>query len=425
MTIHPRTLAILGAAWLCAAAPRRVLGQGAPDFTRQSRKEVTDSVVRLLENLYADADTGRMIARHIRERAATGVYDTQPDWQHLVRVLTQDLQQVNADSHLSVDFAAAASAVPGLGFPVHPVEETRRLVGNVGYMRMSSFIGPQAQDGVTQAFQLLNGSDAMILDLRNARGGSAGLANYVISHFTGPDTTLVLIVYNRTTGDTTRRYTIGNMSVARQPTVPLYILTDDVTRSAAEDASFVLQNLHRAKIVGGTTAGAGRNNQILSIGHRLVASISFTRVMEPRTRREWERTGVVPDMRTAPESALAVAHLAAVKELAVRATSAPARRELDLVAEALAAASRKPFATGKQLARFSGAFEGGQFITVANGALVYQPRVHQPRVSLVQLSANEFADGASRYRFAGDGAAQTMMITAPNGTASTYRRVPQ
>ena len=413
---------VLATALLCTVCvATRGRAQRPSDFTREARRAVTDSVVSLVENLYADADTGRMIGRYLRDRRSAGVYDQQPDWQHLVRVLTQDLQHVNADSHLSVDFAAPSTVSPALGAPVHPVEETRRLAGNVGYMRLSSLIGPQSRDAINSAFQLLNASDAMILDLRNARGGLANLANYIISHFTGPDTTLVLLVYDRTTGDTTHRYTLGSMSVPRQPTVPLYILTDDVTRSAAEDVSFVLQNLHRATLVGGTTAGAGRNNAVLPIGHGLNASISFTRVMQPGTLREWERTGVVPDIVAPPESALTFAHIAAVRELATRATSAASRHELQLVAEALVAATRPPIFPG-QLSRFAAEFEGGQFVTVANGRLVYQPRVHQPRVTLVQLSPSEFADGAMRYRFVGDAPKQTMTIVAPNGTSSTYVR---
>src|SRR3569833_1393609 len=338
-----RRRALPATALLCTVCvATRGRAQRPSDFTREARRAVTDSVDSLVENLYAAADTGRMIGRYLRDRRSAGVYDQQPDWQHLVRVLTQDLQHVNADSHLSVDFAAPSTVSPALGAPVHPVEETRRLAGNVGYMRLSSLIGPQSRDAINSAFQLLNASDAMILDLRTARGGLANLAKYIISHFTGPATTLVLLVYDRTTGDTTHRYTLGSMSVPRQPTVPLYIQTDDVTRSATEDKTFVLQNLHRATLVGGTTAGAGRNNAVLPIGHGLNASISFTRVLQPGTLREWDRTGVVPDIATPPESALVVAHIAAVKELATRAASAQARHELQLVAEALVAATRPP-----------------------------------------------------------------------------------
>ena len=67
------------------------------------------------------------------------------------------------------------------------------------------------------------------------------------------------------------------------------MLTSGATASAGEDFTFVLKNMHRATIVGGTTAGAGHNNANLDIGEGFNASISFTRVMDPKTGAEWER----------------------------------------------------------------------------------------------------------------------------------------
>ncbi|HET7600032.1 MAG TPA: aldehyde dehydrogenase family protein, partial [Gemmatimonadales bacterium] len=39
--------------------------------------------------------------------------------------------------------------------------------------------------------------------------------------------------------------------------------------------------------------------------------VSFTRVMDPRSGREWERVGVEPDIAMPPERALDAAHAAA------------------------------------------------------------------------------------------------------------------
>jgi hypothetical protein len=59
----------------------------------------------------------------------------------------------------------------------------------------------------------------------------------------------------------------------------------------------VLKNMHRATIVGGTTAGAGHNNANLDIGEGFNASISFTRVMDPKTGASGSVSASLPTCR--------------------------------------------------------------------------------------------------------------------------------
>jgi len=204
--------------------------------------------------------------------------------------------------------------------------------------------------------------------------------------------------------------------------VPLWVLTDDVTRSAAEDVAFVLQNLKRATLVGSRTAGAGRNNAILPVGNGLAASVSVTRVMEPGTHREWERVGVRPNVATPPESALAVAHGLAVARLVERAADPGRRRELALIGETLAAERRPAAVTPAQLERWVGTYEGGQMITRDGDRLVYQPRVAQPRVTLVPLGDASFAAGSTRWSFEASPDGPRLRVTTADGTRTTYPR---
>jgi hypothetical protein len=281
---------------------------------------------------------------------------------------------------------------------------------------------------VATALRYLATTDAIILDLRNSRGGSAELANFVISHFTGPDTVHSLTVYDRARNTTTQRYTLLIVPGPRRPDVPLYILVDDVTRSAAEDVPFVLQNMKRATLVGARTAGAGRNNAGISLGDGLVASVLFTRVFDPRTQREWERTGITPDVRVSGGSALPVADALALDAIAARVTDAARKREVALIAETVRASMRMTagtpatLVTPVQLARFTGVYEGGQFVTIDHRRLVYQSRVAQPRVDLVPLTTTTFAAGSARYIFTDVGGSMRLRIVAADGTATTYPR---
>lgn len=412
-------------------------GPARSPYTATAAKQVVDSMATLLRARYADADTGAMIAAHIQRRLADGAYARVTDWAQFVRLLTQDLQAVNEDTHLFVDVAAGGGG-PGApggpggpggpGRPDHGVAEVERLPGNVGYLRMVNFLGADAAaQALEGAFRILAPTDAIIIDLRNSRGGSPMVANFIISHFVDPDTSAQLIVYDRVRGTTTPRYTMREVPGPRRPDVPLYVLVDDVTRSAAEDLPFVLQNMKRATIVGSRTAGAGRNNMGFALGHGISGSVSFTRVMEPGTRREWEHRGVVPDVAAHPDSALAVAHLAAVRRV-LEARSGPARAALEQALagieasyafEARAAAARRPAA---DLQRLVGTYEGGQTLVVDGDRLVYQPRVAQPREVLTPLADGTFAAGDVRFRVTVEGGAATLVITTADGSSSSYRR---
>jgi hypothetical protein len=268
--------------------------------------------------------------------------------------------------------------------------------------------------------QYLSTTDAIILDLRNSRGGSAQLANLLISHFAPADTVHSLTVYDRARNITTERYTLKDVPGPRRPDVPLFILVDDVTRSAAEDVPFVLQNMKRATLVGTATAGAGRNNTFVGLGRGFIASVSFTRVFDPRTQREWERTGVLPDVHASADSALPIAHALALEAIAARASNPARKKELALMAEWVRAGLRPVTSAPSALSRFTGTYEGGQYVTLEHGRLVYQSRVAQPRIELVPLRGNIFAAGSVRYEFKAGGPATTLTITPADGTATIY-----
>jgi C-terminal processing protease CtpA/Prc len=150
----------------------------------------------------------------------------------------------------------------------------------------------------------------MVLDLRGNRGGSGQMSNAVISHFTAPGL-LSLTRFNIRDGDTIPRRTLAQVPGPRRVDVPLFVLVDSLTVSAGEDAAFVLHNLGRATLIGETTRGGGRNNEFFPAGSGFMVSISVAKVWDPCTGKEWERTGIAPDIRVPAAQALDAALQAA------------------------------------------------------------------------------------------------------------------
>ncbi len=179
------------------------------------------------------------------------------------------------------------------------------LPGNIGYFEINGFsLEPGAREALVGALTYLQTTDALILDLRHNRGGDANLVNFLISHFTGPDTLASVTVKTRTPNRSFTRYTLASVPGPRRPDVPLYVLISRSTGSAGEDCAFVLKNLKRATLIGDRTAGAGHNVRIVSSGHGFQTGISFSRVSDPKTGKEWEQVGVQPDVKIDVSAAL-------------------------------------------------------------------------------------------------------------------------
>ena len=435
-----------------AAAPTPAVSGGTLRLDATVRREVVTSIAALLDRHYVDADTGKRIANYATERLAAGAYDQLTDPYRFAETLTTDLRAVNGDRHLAVTYDPSQPALrvgpegirmrrgpsPRAGgargpSPAEVANERANhfnlasvdaLPGNIGYMDIRGFSGaPEAEDAVVAALNYLKYTDAMIIDLRRNRGGSAGLVNFLISHFTGSDTLASLTVKNRSANETFTRYTLAQVPGPRRTDVPLYVLTSGLTASAGEDFAFVLKNLGRAAIVGEPTAGAGHNNAFLDAGHGFAASISFTRVTDPKTGAEWERIGVQPTVRVDQDRALATAQALALKTIAAKATDATMRQVVDALRETAEAQANPRAATEQELAAHAGEYEGGRRVWVSNGQLLYSARPGAPGDPLVPLGSGRFAFNATRFAFTSANGKASVEISRPGLGALSYARI--
>lgn len=301
-------------------------GGGAPQgeappaaLTDAVRSAVVDSVAALFERNYLLRDSAQVIAARLRERRAAGAYAALTEPAAFAAALTADIRGVNDDKHLRVvagplrppgpQQPAAAAGGGGNGYRF--LDRVEMLPGDVGYVKISGMAGdPAAMEEFGRAMRELERSRAMVLDLRGNRGGSGQMSNAVISHFTAPGL-LTLTRFNVRDGDTIPRRTLEQVAGPRRVDVPLFVLVDSLTVSAGEDAAFVLHNLGRATLIGETTRGGGRNNQFFPAGSGFMVSISIAKVWDPCTGKEWERTGIAPDIRVPSAQALDAALQAA------------------------------------------------------------------------------------------------------------------
>lgn len=419
-------LALALAALPCTPALR---AQGTEPPVRKAT--IVDSLARAVEHQYVDADTGRRIAELLRARAAAGAYDSVSNVARFAAQLTADLQSVNNDRHLSVQYIppGAPAFQPGSfadreqHFGLYRLEA---LPGNIGYLEVGGFSSDTAgaREAITGALRYLEAFDAVILDLRRNRGGTAQGSNFLLSHFTGPEPIPVLTQTNRE-GQRRTRYTLAAVPGPRRPDVPLFVLTSGLTAAAGEDFAFVLKNLKRAVVVGERTRGAGHDVRFVDLGGGFVAGISWARVADPQTGKEWERVGVEPDVVADTNAALDVAHQLAVRELAK--TAEGQRRALLQFVDRQLEARLHPIAISPDvLAQYAGRYEGGRRVWVVGSTIAYEaePGAH-PEV-LTALSDATFAqwNGQTVSFVRGADGAIAMRAPGPTGTR-TFARAPE
>ncbi len=423
---------------------------GAQTADRALMHRVVDSLAAVVASNYVVPDTGRLVAEHLRARLRAGAYDEPRTFAQLADRLTVDLKAVNGDRHLYVNYTGAEGPQPSRaggagpqmvmrrrGDPVpsaqllaarranYDVSRVERLPGNVGYLALN-LLSARGSDEIYRvidaAMAVLERTDAMIIDLRRTPGGEPRVSDYVASYFFGPDSVRTLNSYSRRMNLTMERWTRPVAGNAR-PDIPVYVLVGMGSASGAEDLAFIFKQTGRGTLVGGRTAGAGRPTRVYPVRDGFVASVSEGRTFDPRTGKEWERTGIEPDVAAGEIDALTVAHLHALEKLGATTSDSDWRRTL-LQARAAVAARAKPVAVpAARLASYAGSYDV-RVVEARGEKLYYRRDTTRVPEELTPLPDGAFALGeATRVEFVREGGRVTALrMITPGAPLSTFPR---
>ena len=305
---------------LSAAPSARAQGLGTAD----GKRAVIDSLASLLRAQYVDADTGALIAAHLSARQHAGAYDSLPPKEFAAQV-TRDLRATNGDKHLSLvlrDPATSSGPAPVLSGPFLGPVEMRS--GNIGLLTIRQ-VSPPSPDNlraVDDAMRSFEHAHAMVIDLRGNRGGAGAMNDYLWGFFIQPDSVPTMQALTRGTSAIVQRWAKRIDKPGPPRDAPLFILVNSSTGSAAEGLAFYLQQSGRATVIGEPSAGAGHGVAFFSVAPGVVAGVSITRVWYPPTGKEWERTGVIPNVATSSDVALDTA-------IAMASRTRPKARSVD------------------------------------------------------------------------------------------------
>ncbi len=193
-----------------------------------------------------------------------------------------------ADVETPLDFKVVRDRIP-----IATVTDTCLVPGTtIGYLRLLQFMEPSAGD-VQKALQSLQeqGATALVLDLRGNPGGLLQTAVEICSFFL-PNDQPIVSVEGRIAE---KNYVCSAMSDYKFPDdIPLVILIDQGSASAAEITAGCLHDLKRAVLVGAKSFGKGSVQNVIELGNGCGLKLTVAKYYTP-ARQVIHGNGIVPD----------------------------------------------------------------------------------------------------------------------------------
>lgn len=238
--------------------------EGGPAF--KAGLEYGDEIVGIDGQTSTDWNTDKA-AEHIRGQAGTTVKLTIKKKTGSTKDLAIQRQQINI-----------------------PAVTTKILDGNIGYIKLATFMSDDASTEFRWALQRLAGTNGLVIDMRNNPGGL--LANAIeIADMLMNRGKIVTTVSRR--GRTIDACT-GNLMTMQ----PLVVLVDRDSASASEILAGALKDNGRAVVVGTRTYGKGLVQEINRLPAGAGLHITVARYYTP-SGSDINKVGIAPDVEIA------------------------------------------------------------------------------------------------------------------------------
>lgn len=314
---------------LCLLAGHAAAAAGSP-LPDEEKAQVIEGLFVHLRELYVDSGADRKsIEAAIRARAKQGAY-RDLDGEAFARALAADLRNIGRDPHFGVGYFA--DEVPPLPTSWEPTKERReelralfamgnngftstsRLDGNVGYIDINAV--PDAEfirDTAAAALTFVRHTDALILDLRRARGGEPKGIAYFLSYFLGEHVHTFDMV---TRAEKTSYFTEVELPGPRYGAdKPIFVLISKDTFSGGEALAYCLQVSKRARTVGEKTRGGSTAAMPVKVSEHFMVVIPAMATVSAVTGTNWNNVGVSPDVAVPADKAQDAAYRLALEHV--------------------------------------------------------------------------------------------------------------
>ena len=169
-----------------------------------------------------------------------------------------------------------------------PTVFSRMIEGNVGYVQAKEFNDSTSTQFSNQVDVLIGqGAQALIFDMRNNGGGTLTSVTKMLDKLL-PEGDIVSAVYKDGTVD------ILAKSDENEINLPMVVLTNNRTASAAELFTQALRDYNKAKSVGTTTYGKGTMQAVKKLNDGSAINVTVARYLPP-SGISYDGEGIKPD----------------------------------------------------------------------------------------------------------------------------------
>ena len=321
-------------AFCCACSARAY--DRPPDFavSAAQRNELVEAVYQHLEQHYVFPERLAENLPALRRQWDSEAFRKLDHAHAIVDRMNEDLRNTFHDGHLGVRLATALP--PGFfDDPDHPdpkmvaeEEEFERrtnfgigkvevLPDGVGYLEIKGFASKTRgeEQAYAKAMTQLKDSRALVIDLRTNGGGDGDTVADLVGYLLDKKTLLQWDIQRG--GKHIEHFSAEKVEGPRYGEKrPVYLLTSNRTFSAAEECAYDLQTQKRAVIVGEHTGGGANHNRFFRVAKDFALSVPYMTTKNAVTGKNWEGTGVLPDVAVPQTDALTAARRLAAEKLA-------------------------------------------------------------------------------------------------------------
>ncbi|MGJ3509645.1 S41 family peptidase [Enemella sp. A6] len=256
------------------------------------QRQVLEDFADLIVKHYVFSDLARVCADELR---ATATNEDGVRASRFAKHLTHRLRL--HDRHFSVMWGQPDR--PGVTTTEQQAAEAmsfqRRGRGGVlAIHRFDDIADPACADLARQSLGYLGDCDYAVIDVRDNDGGWPSMVEYLLAPLLGADPVHVLTY--RSAGRSRVAMTRPDPSIRSLATLPVVVVVNNRTASAAESLAYALQSLSRATIVGIPSVGAANPVDLFAHPSGFHIYISTGAPIDPRTGTNWDQVGVLPDV---------------------------------------------------------------------------------------------------------------------------------
>lgn len=279
---------------------------------------IVTTAAQAVEDGYVFPDKGADIAALLLAHLAEDRYAGCAGPADLGTSVTADLRGASGDLHLRLLFheegavgeerpaALAATWAEQARQTAGGMRRVERLDRNIGVVEVAPVLGhpSMAGDAIVAAMSLVADADALVIDVRDCRGGSPDGVVLLLSHLFGDEPVRLSDIESRDEG--TRQFWTAAVLPGRRfgPDKPVAVLVGPETFSGGEGLAFDLQEQGRATIVGESTRGGAHPRIGVVVHPQLELTLPTARSVSRFTGGNWEGVGVQPDVEVPADQAL-------------------------------------------------------------------------------------------------------------------------